>query len=209
MRLGAYTALLKDGSARGPDLRHHRRSKNATATAMRSTSSTATSWKQCGLIFSGMSPRRQTARDRRGQGPPLVHRRPVPPGAEVQTLRAASAVRGFRAGGGGGLPPRVGWGSTPLLQHRCHKLPHGLSSPHAHGFPPRWLPLLLLLERGKPREPAHIHVMGAGGEAKFWLRPEVAAAESQGLDARALRRLCGVVEERRELIERAWHDYFG
>ena len=61
---------------------------------------------------------------------------------------------------------------------------------------------------GSPREPAHIHVMGAGGEAKLWLRPEVAIAESQGLDARALRRLCGVVEERREMIERAWHDYF-
>jgi len=62
---------------------------------------------------------------------------------------------------------------------------------------------------GSPREPAHIHVMGAGGETKFWLRPEVAVAESHGLDARALRRLCSVVEERREVIERAWHDYFG
>jgi Protein of unknown function (DUF2971) len=34
-------------------------------------------------------------------GPPVVHRRAVPPGVEKQTLRAASVVSGFRAGGGG------------------------------------------------------------------------------------------------------------
>lgn len=61
---------------------------------------------------------------------------------------------------------------------------------------------------GSPREPAHIHVMGDGGEAKFWLRPEVAVAESDGLDARNLRRLMLVVENRRAQIERAWHEYF-
>jgi hypothetical protein len=32
----------------------------------------------------------------------VVHRRAVSPGIEEQTLRAASAVRGFRAGRGGG-----------------------------------------------------------------------------------------------------------
>jgi len=35
-------------------------------------------------------------------GPPLVHRRAVPPRAEIQTLRAPSLVCGFRAGGEGG-----------------------------------------------------------------------------------------------------------
>lgn len=60
-----------------------------------------------------------------------------------------------------------------------------------------------------PREPAHVHVMKAGGEAKFWLAPQVAVAESAGFDARTLRRLAMIVEERRAEIERAWHDYFG
>src|SRR5690606_4408040 len=46
--------------------------------------------------------RRKAPRDRRMEGPPLVHRRPVPPRTEVETLRAASAFRGFRPGGEGG-----------------------------------------------------------------------------------------------------------
>ena len=62
---------------------------------------------------------------------------------------------------------------------------------------------------GDPREPVHVHVMGAAGEAKFWLRPEVTLARSAGLDARTLRRLAQVVEARREQIEGAWNEYFG
>ncbi|MCC5992878.1 MAG: DUF4160 domain-containing protein [Rhodobacteraceae bacterium] len=62
---------------------------------------------------------------------------------------------------------------------------------------------------GDPREPVHVHAMGNGGEAKFWLRPEVTVARSARLDARRLRRLTRIVEARREQIERAWHDYFG
>jgi hypothetical protein len=62
---------------------------------------------------------------------------------------------------------------------------------------------------GDPREPAHIHVRKAEGEAKFWLRPDVELAESIGFDAPTLRRLLAVVESHRDLIERAWHAYFG
>jgi Domain of unknown function (DUF4160) len=54
----------------------------------------------------------------------------------------------------------------------------------------------------------HIHATGEGGEAKFWLSPGVVLADSTGLEARTLRRLSRVVEERRAEIERAWHDYF-
>jgi hypothetical protein len=61
---------------------------------------------------------------------------------------------------------------------------------------------------GNPREPVHIHAMGDGGEAKFWLSTDVTVAESQGLNARTLRNLASVVEGQREMIERAWHDYF-
>jgi len=62
---------------------------------------------------------------------------------------------------------------------------------------------------GSPREPVHVHAIGEGGEAKFWLRPQVRVAFSDGLDARTLRELSGVVEQRTELIERTWHEYFG
>lgn len=62
---------------------------------------------------------------------------------------------------------------------------------------------------GDPREPMHVHVMKAGTEAKFWLRPEVEVAANAGVDARALRLLSAVIEERRAEIERAWNEHFG
>ena len=61
---------------------------------------------------------------------------------------------------------------------------------------------------GSPREPMHVHVRGEGGEAKFWLRPEVAMAYSSGFDARRLRELGSVVEDNTALIERTWNEYF-
>ena len=62
---------------------------------------------------------------------------------------------------------------------------------------------------GNPREPAHVHALRDGHEAKFWLRPDVALADSRGFDARTLRRLAELVEANRDTIERAWHDHFG
>ena len=61
---------------------------------------------------------------------------------------------------------------------------------------------------GSPREPEHVHARGGGGEAKFWLRPAVRVAISDGLDARTLRELTGVVEQNMELIESTLHEYF-
>ena len=61
---------------------------------------------------------------------------------------------------------------------------------------------------GSPREPIHVHVRGEGGEAKFWLKPAVQLSFSHGLDARTLRELAAVIEQRVELIEGAWNDYF-
>ncbi|KIT14244.1 DUF4160 domain-containing protein [Jannaschia aquimarina] len=61
---------------------------------------------------------------------------------------------------------------------------------------------------GDPREPVHIHVMGQGGEVKFWLMPDVTVARSDGLDARTLRRLAKVVAEHANEIERAWDEHF-
>ena len=62
---------------------------------------------------------------------------------------------------------------------------------------------------GSPREPVHVHVRGEGGEAKLWLKPSAHVATSDGLDARTLRELAGVVEENTELIERTWREHFG
>lgn len=51
--------------------------------------------------------------------------------------------------------------------------------------------------------------MGAGGDAKFWLHPQVTLADSDGLDARTLRELLRVVQDNVALIERAWNEHFG
>jgi hypothetical protein len=59
-----------------------------------------------------------------------------------------------------------------------------------------------------PLEPAHVHVWNVEREAKVWLRPEVSVADSFDLDAKKLRRLVSVIEARRDVIERAWHDHF-
>ncbi|HHY6382714.1 TPA: DUF4160 domain-containing protein [Salmonella enterica] len=61
---------------------------------------------------------------------------------------------------------------------------------------------------GDPLEPAHIHVRGTDGEAKFWLTPEVLLARNDGFNARDLKELVGVVEENCKLLMEAWNDYF-
>ena len=54
----------------------------------------------------------------------------------------------------------------------------------------------------------HVHVLTGSSEAKLWLDPQVRAATSYGFDAATLRELVEVAQANRELIERAWHDYF-
>ena len=54
----------------------------------------------------------------------------------------------------------------------------------------------------------HVHVVSPEGEAKFWLEPIVALAESFRLSPRELRELQGVVERRRDEIVRAWNQHF-
>ena len=43
----------------------------------------------------------------------------------------------------------------------------------------------------------------------MWLQPQVRVAMSYGFDAGTLRELTDVVQNNRELIEGAWHEYFG
>ena len=64
-------------------------------------------------------------------------------------------------------------------------------------------------DEGDPREPIHVHVAKDNADAKFWLYPTVSVAYNRGFNARVLAELLMQVEDRREEIERAWHDHFG
>ena len=70
------------------------------------------------------------------------------------------------------------------------------------------IPLLFNSNEGSPREPIHVHVIGQGGEAKFWIAPVVSLATSYGLNAKTLRELEQVVEDNLELIKETWNCYF-
>ncbi len=61
---------------------------------------------------------------------------------------------------------------------------------------------------GSPREAVHVHVKGGGCDAKVWLEPIVAIADSYGFTSRELARILRIVTENREVILRAWHDHF-
>ena len=62
---------------------------------------------------------------------------------------------------------------------------------------------------GQPPEPLHIHVTGGGRDAKVWLEPDIALAESYGFNPRELSVILRAVAENRDLIVRAWRDHFG
>ena len=61
---------------------------------------------------------------------------------------------------------------------------------------------------GDPREPAHIHVMKAGTEAKFWLEPVVKLARNDGFDSRTVKELMLVIRHYQPMLLEAWNDYF-
>ena len=56
-------------------------------------------------------------------------------------------------------------------------------------------------------EPPHVHVEREAKRAKFWV--ELVEVESNaGFSARELARVRAIVEEHREELLRAWHDFF-
>ncbi|SFD53396.1 protein of unknown function [Thiohalospira halophila DSM 15071] len=61
--------------------------------------------------------------------------------------------------------------------------------------------------REEPR--MHVHVQCGGGEAKFWLSPEVELARASGLDLRQLRVIDATVREHHHAFQRAWRAHFG
>ena len=93
---------------------------SATATATRSTPPTRTGSNSTACASRAVA-RRRAAGDRRIRGPSLVHRRAVPPRAEVAAVRAASAVRVVHPGRGGAEPAGVacfvGWAKRKRAHH--------------------------------------------------------------------------------------------
>jgi hypothetical protein len=68
---------------------------------------------------------------------------------------------------------------------------------------------LFYANEGDPREPAHVHVVKDGIDAKFWLSPDIAVEYNDGYDARTLRALREIIGHRRGFILRKWDDFFG
>ncbi|SFU12615.1 DUF4160 domain-containing protein [Mesorhizobium sp. YR577] len=68
---------------------------------------------------------------------------------------------------------------------------------------------LFYSNEGDPREPVHIHVLKDSVDAKFWLWPDVLVEYNDGFNARTLRELTEIIEQRREEITRVWDDFFG
>ncbi len=107
MRLGAYEAVLEEGSrvaeiygATRISERHRHRYEVNIAYKER--------LERTGLRFSGMSPDGAPARDRGNSRAPLVHRRAVSSRAEIAAVRAASAVHVVHKGGARTVAARLG-----------------------------------------------------------------------------------------------------
>ena len=60
----------------------------------------------------------------------------------------------------------------------------------------------------EPNEPPHVHVDRAEATIKVWLDP-VEVAKSRGFRAREIGGIVRQVEEHREQLLEAWHEYFG
>ena len=60
--------------------------------------------------------------------------------------------------------------------------------------------------REEPR--MHIHALGADGEAKFWLEPQIELAQNYGLKPAALRTVQELIEAHQDEIRAAWHKHF-
>ena len=61
--------------------------------------------------------------------------------------------------------------------------------------------------REEPR--MHVHVSHSDGEAKFWLEPDIALAQSLGLNERLLRQAKTLIEEHQNDIRSAWQHHIG
>jgi hypothetical protein len=60
--------------------------------------------------------------------------------------------------------------------------------------------------REEPR--MHVHVMHAGGEAKFWLEPEIELSQNIGLSQRELNEAMNLLRHHEQEIRDAWRRHF-
>ena len=61
-------------------------------------------------------------------------------------------------------------------------------------------------ENRATREPPHIHVVSAGGEAVFWLSP--VSLRAWGYTPREIERIRRIVIGSREMLLRRWNEFF-
>ena len=54
----------------------------------------------------------------------------------------------------------------------------------------------------------HVHVTHTGGEAKFWLEPQIEMAMNQGLSKKQLNEALSLVQSHYEEIVHAWRSHF-
>ena len=100
MRLGAYVAAARQGQPRSQDLRRHADFR-APPPPLRGQHPLPRAAGGGGRALLRHVARRPAARDHRAARAPLVHRRAVPPRAEIAPVRAAPAVCELHRGGGG------------------------------------------------------------------------------------------------------------
>ena len=60
----------------------------------------------------------------------------------------------------------------------------------------------------EPNEPPHVHVDRDAATIKVWLEP-VEVAKSRGFRAHEIGGIVTMVEDNRERLLEAWHEYFG
>ena len=54
-----------------------------------------------------------------------------------------------------------------------------------------------------------MHVQGTGGEAKFWLEPEIELAQNHGMSRRNVTVALRLIREHESEIRAAWQAHFG
>lgn len=70
-------------------------------------------------------------------------------------------------------------------------------------------PYRFFLYAGDRDEPVHAHVERDGMIAKFWLEPFVRLANSGGFNRVEIARIHRLIDEHRQQLTEAWHEYFG
>jgi len=55
----------------------------------------------------------------------------------------------------------------------------------------------------------HVHIAGAGGDAKYWLEPAIELAMSNGIAQHELNSIQKIIEEHKDELTNAWRNHLG